>query len=317
MNKEPIIQDKIHLLMEETGCDQAEAELAMALAGYDLEKAIRTIGVLLRNIVVLKGKWLVPSKNLYGLLMVLVDTKRQNVLRVRAVVSYNPALYETAWGDDWYDFEKTLYAFRLLEGTLQQMTRGVEHHLSGWLEVEGGSVLGLLREPNVDPLGGMIRPVLGSFFSDGNVTLELARQEFNLEQFRHFKPRGDNAAPVTGEGRSAAPAPGESLLLSVDLQQDAEGVPAREVKTGDSVFALLTDGRDIAQYLSRLLGGRSDTGVKPLAVPVEEVRLEGNVARFQMRLSIGILGYAETGADSLLRVQRRSASRWWRRLIPF
>ena len=46
---EPIVQDKIHLLMEETGCDPGEAELALASAGYDLEKAVRTIARLLRR----------------------------------------------------------------------------------------------------------------------------------------------------------------------------------------------------------------------------------------------------------------------------
>src|ERR1041384_2732283 len=116
MSKEPVIQDKIHLLMEETGCDQGEAELAMTSAGYDLEKAIRTIGVLLRNIVVVKGKFLLPGKNLYGLIILIADTKRQSLFRIRAVVSYNPALYETPLETDWYDFEKGLYAFRLWEG---------------------------------------------------------------------------------------------------------------------------------------------------------------------------------------------------------
>src|SRR5438105_117543 len=110
------MDDKIRLLMEETGCDRGEAELALTVVGYDLERAISTIPSLLRHIVVLKAKFHVPTANLYGLFLIIADTKRKKLFRVKAVASYNPSLYETDITQDWYDFERKLYGFRLLEG---------------------------------------------------------------------------------------------------------------------------------------------------------------------------------------------------------
>jgi hypothetical protein len=97
MTADPVVPDKIRLLMEEASCDRAEAELAMSLAGFDLEKAIRTIGTLLRHIVVVKGKFVDATQNLYGLLILIADTRRDQFIRVRAVVSYNPALLKRRW----------------------------------------------------------------------------------------------------------------------------------------------------------------------------------------------------------------------------
>jgi hypothetical protein len=318
MSKEPIIQDKIHLLMEETGCEQGQAELAMASAGYDLEKAIRTIGVLLRHIVVVKGKFMLPSKNLYGLLILIADTKRQTLFRIRCVVSYNPALYETPLGGDWFDFEKALYAFRLWEGTLQQVTQTLERGFSEQLEKEvGAPCYDMLRQGDENRLRDCFRRIISDHFSGADMDIDLVHQELNLEQFRRFKSHEQDALPNSNGSRTHELGTGENLVLHVDLQQDPDGLPARKISTGDSVCVLLTDDRDIAQYLSKLMGGRSENGLKPLTAPVEGIRRENGTVHFQIRLSVGILGLAEAHHDSLLRVHKRSTPRWWQKWALF
>lgn len=311
-------QDKIHLLMEETGCDQGQAELAMTSAGYDLEKAIRTIGTLLRNIVVVKGKFHLPGKNLYGLVIFIADTRRQIFLRMRAVVSYNPALFETSLEEDWYDFERSLYAFRLWEGTLQRATQELERvFLERMGTGEGGALPDLLRDGRMDLLRERFERVVGGYFSEPAFTLELLREVLNLDQFRRLKSKEDDASPSAWISRPPDGGAGGTLLLNVDLEQDASGLPAREVQVGDSVYVLLTDGRDIAQYLSKLLGGRGEKGLKPMLVPVEEIREEEGVMRIQTRLSTGILGLAHVAPDNPLKIQRRAPLSWWRRWVPF
>jgi hypothetical protein len=298
--------------MEETGCDQGMAELAMAQARYNLEKAIRTIGTLLRNILVVKVKFMAPAKNFYGLLILIADTKRSVLLRIRAVVSYNPALFETPLAQDWDDFEKSLYAFRLWEGTIQQATQDLEHFFAErWGGAERSDLFGYLREEGTEHLLSFFQRGVSGFFTDEGLRMELAREELNWEQFRRLKLK-EEAAP---EEKGDAP-PGGGLRLNVDLEQASDGLPARQIKTGDSVFVLLTDGRDIAQYLSKLLGGSGPQGLKALPTPVEEIRAEGDTLQFQVRLSVGILGLAQVQPDSLLKVERRSAaSRWWQKLL--
>jgi len=47
----------------ETGCDRGEAELALEMCGYEVEKAVRQIPRLLRDICALKGKFVLPAAN--------------------------------------------------------------------------------------------------------------------------------------------------------------------------------------------------------------------------------------------------------------
>ena len=48
--------ENIKILMEDTGCNQQEAEQALELAGGNLEQAIINIGVMLKNITAYKAK---------------------------------------------------------------------------------------------------------------------------------------------------------------------------------------------------------------------------------------------------------------------
>ena len=61
------MKDKVTLLIEETGCDRSEAELALELCGYDLETAVQAVPRLFQNISVFKGRLHVRSESLYGL----------------------------------------------------------------------------------------------------------------------------------------------------------------------------------------------------------------------------------------------------------
>ena len=56
------MRDKVALLMDETGCDRAEAELALELCGYDLENAVAAVPRLFQNILVLKGRLRSPQE---------------------------------------------------------------------------------------------------------------------------------------------------------------------------------------------------------------------------------------------------------------
>jgi len=313
-SKEPAGQDKIHLLMEETGCDQGQAELALTSAGYDLERAIRTIATLLRDIVVARAKFLLPEKNIYGLLNLIADTRRRRFHRLRAVVSYNPALYETSLNLDWYEFEKCLYAFRLWEGTLQQITQELEQSLLPRLEREEG-VYDALREDRDGRFRERVAEMLAGFFAGAGVDLVMEREALSLDQYKRLRAR-DDVSTLSG---AAAPVPvgqGGNLLLDAGLEQDPDGIPAREVKPGDAVRVLLTDERDIAQYLSKLLGGRQGEDLRALTATVEETRREGEAVHFQIRLSAGIMGLAQAHAASLIHVQRARAVGWWRRWVP-
>jgi len=267
------MKDKVTLLIEETGCDRSEAELALELCGYDLETAVQAVPRLFQNISVFKGRLHVRSESLYGLWLVILDLKARSLLRARSVVSYNPAVFATDLSQHWFDFEARLYACRLWAGTLQGHSQEVEALLTGYFGSSEASHFykeGVaFRDRDFEPLSSALRSRLG-----GAVELETHQDVLDMGQFKELRPRSEEAlaahARRPGRGHRR---PGESpghLVLQVSVDPDPEGVPAGELSAGDMVYASINDPRDIAQYLARLFGagveGRSrDRG---LLVPV-------------------------------------------------
>jgi hypothetical protein len=246
--------------------------------------------------------------------VVLVDTRRLHLLRVRAVVSYNPALHETTLHQDWYDVERALYAFRLSEGALQQLSQDLEHILGDRWGGADERFLDWIREGEMENIHENAERLISAHLS-GETALSLEREELNLDQYRRVRREEFGNAGLPPSAPSSGGSAAENLTLKVELEAAPEGVPAVEVAPGDVVRALLVDERDIAQYLSRLLGGRGNEGLKALPAAVEEVVEEGGVLRFQLRLSGSILGVVRVPRESRVKVDRRGGDSWWRRLL--
>ncbi|MBL8023698.1 MAG: hypothetical protein JNK54_05380 [Elusimicrobia bacterium] len=351
VSEDPVLPDKIQLLMEEASCDRAEAELAMSLVGYDLEKAIRTIGTLLRHIVVVKGKFLEVSQNLHGLLLLIADTRREHFIRARAVVSYNPALFETGLTPHWYDFERSIYAARLGEGTLQHVSQDLERSYIERLETRRDDFFSALKSPEKRDLPAVLNDGFSASFPRG-VQSEFRPEVIDWNQFRRFPIKGEDrgslgASPPRGSGAGfskggGSPSEmahdekgkghdplswsepplenrlhgaGETLRIEMELVGDPNGPLASEVREGDRITVMLSDGRDIAHYIAKLFGAMNEKGPRPIDAPVETIQREKGRVRFYVRLSAGILGLAEVPETTPIRVSPREEESWWRRFL--
>jgi len=312
------MEDKIRLLMEETGCDRGEAELALTSTGFSLELAIRTIPTLLRNIVVLKARFQAVRQHFYGLFLVIADIKRNRLLRVRTVASYNPCLYEVTLERDWYDFEREVFSYRLMEGTHPSSTKDLETLLNDLWITDSGNFYFLLQSGEMGLLHQELVALLQKKLHWNDVRLELHREELNLAQFQLLRKDGGEAGasepPRLGfdEARSKLP-----LRVEVQLEEDPSGVLAEEMVIGDTAFSIISDERDIARYLARLLGGRSGEVFLALPTPVESLKRQADTLEFVVRLTTGIVGTVKVPLSSRLKVQRQANDSWWKRLISW
>ena len=301
-----MIPDNIALLMAETGCDQAEAELALEMCGYEVELAVKAIPRLLKNIVVLKGKFIAPELNQFGLLLVILNIKTRKLVRSRAVLSYNPAVYAVSLDRDWFEFEKHLYGCRLWEGSLQTESLEVEQSLAH--HFRAGAAAGAKDD---------ILSALKKLLRGQAVELKLKEDVLDLGQFQSLR---SDPAPA-GKARRASQAWKEQglLILKVSLEEDPAGIPAGELRAGDMVGAVIKDPRDIAQYLSKLFGGHSEAGPAPILAPVEAI--EGDAAGLlaRVRFSVGVCGDAVLPTDGRFKVVRGTGAQenvsWWRRFF--
>jgi hypothetical protein len=308
------VTDKVALLMEETGCERGEAELALEMCGFELEKAVKAVPRLLKNIVVLKGKFRLPQEHQFGLILAVLNLKSRAVLRTRAVVSFNPAVYGVSLAKDWFEFEKYLFGCRLWEGSLQAESQEIEQNLAAHFRTATGSPA-FSSEPGVD-VSAEVAGVLGPFFQGAAVDLNVRKEILDLGQFQSLGP--SEAAPARRPRRSTAGQEYEPLILKIGLDEDEAGVPAEELRAGDLVSARIVDTRDIAQYLSKLFGCYSEKGPQPVAAPIEAVESgeEGTLVR--VRMAVGVCGDAQVPPGKKLKVQRGQEQRpvpWWRRFF--
>lgn len=302
------MRDKVTLLMEETGCDRGEAELALELCGYDLESAVQAVPRLFQNIAVLKGRLLLRAESLYGLWLVILNLKDRTLLRARAVVSYNPAVFSSELDRHWFEFEGRLYACRLWVGTMQPRSQEIEGLLAEYFDsaraeafyAEGGGeqrALADLRESLETRLG--------------DVELQVQRDVLDMGQFREVQPR-----PEGRPRRRPSGSPGP-LVLKVALEPDPEGPAAGELKAGDLVYASIIDGRDIARYLARLFGAREGEETRPMQAPVEAIERQASGLLIRIRFSAGLCGDVLVPPDIRLRkgTRRTAPVSWWRKLL--
>lgn len=320
MASDPVLPDKIQLLMEEASCDRAEAELAMSLVGFDLEKAVRTIGALLRHIVVVKGKFVEAEQNLHGLLILIADTRREHFIRARAVVSYNPALYETVLAQHWFDFERCIYAARLGEGALQHVSQDLEKSFVERLEAKRADFFSGLKSPVQQDLSAVLNDGFAGSFPRG-VQSEFSPEVIDWNQFRRFPLKGEDRASLDPLGHTGDhPSEGrthhssETLRIQMDLVEDAQGVPVGDVREGDRISVVLADSRDIAHYLAKLFGALNENGPIPFDAPVESIQKSEGRVRLNVRLSAGVLGLSEAPDGFRVRLLPRESEGWWRRL---
>ncbi|MFA6030612.1 MAG: hypothetical protein WC969_12215 [Elusimicrobiota bacterium] len=310
------MKDKVALLMEETGCDRAEAELALELCSYDLQSAVQAVPRLFQNILVLKGRLRARHESLYGLWLAILNLKDRSLLRARAVVSYNPAVYTCDFDAHWFDFEGRLYACRLWAGTLQDLSQEAERLLAGFFDSSEAAPF-FSEKPKLGAaefarLQNALAPRLGE------AEVQARAELLDMGQFQEVLPAP--GARKTEPRRAHRPPPGGAsapLVLRIALEPAPEGVPAGELKAGDLVYTTITDGRDVAQYLAKLISTRVGEGSAPLPAPVEAIeRGRKGECHLRVRFSAGLCGDVTLPPDVRIKVTRRGArSPWWKRIF--
>ncbi len=109
------------------------------------------------------------------------------------------------------------------------------------------------------------------------------------------------------------------VILNIDLVvNNSPGVKAKNLRSGDVVYSLITDTRDIGQYLARLLGGITKDGSVPLATEIEKIFLDGEMIKLQVRFTPGIIGLTVLEQETRVKVWKKDKELvWWQKIVNF
>ncbi len=311
------MEDKVGILVEETGCDSAEAELALQMAGYEVSKALQVLASRLRNILVLKIKFRNLSDPKFGLALAVANIKTGEVLRSRAVVSFNPVVYIRTLEGYWFEFEKDLYARRFWEGSLQSESLELEGILSQYLR----QVLAQKSLEMNEALASRFETELGVAFgraiNSSKVEVKVKGEILSLGEFNSLRiPTGQKSMRRRGNHRDGQ----DHTVLKIGLEEDELGTLASEIKAGYMISAKILDSRDLAHYLWKIFGGYQDGVPIPVLAPVEAVEVVSSKIFLRVRFSLGVCGDASIPLEKKIKavrvlLKRPSSSSWWRRVL--
>lgn len=300
------MDEKILILMEETSCEQAEAELALELANYDLEKAIRTIRSILRNIIVIKGKFVIPESNLYGLFIMILNKRSETLIRLRCVTSYNPMICESDLSADWDQLERLIYRYRLIEGSVLSLAHNIEDHFYQAVISKKEKFYRSLDNKNLDKT----KEMLTENFPIGAPEMQIVTEEIYLADYQDGKNKTE---PEKSVSRDSVQPELTKISLEVKLYEDISGRKAVNLSKGDIVLAKITDSREVAKYLTKLLCSKDPTYIP---VSIEEIEYKDSKVEVHLHFTPRIIGVTKLKAHTRIKVVKEVSSPWWKKLVP-
>jgi hypothetical protein len=296
-------KDRLQLLIEETGCEQTEAEIALSLSG-NIEKAIYTIGFLLKFIIVFKIKLIFPKENIYGLIHIAINVKTHDILRFSMIFSHNPVIYEISANIDWFSFEKAIFSARLDAGAMENYTQTIEENLKLYAQQS-------IKETNViskEEISTMIK----TFFQPVTAEMEIVNEELNFTQFKKLPDYNTKQNEISFAGYDLG-----FVKLDVKILEDSNGKPAEKIAESDTVLSLITDKRDIAHYLAHLTGGRKNGIMIPLPAMVKKIYSKNNNFEIYLHYAPSITGLAKIKSGIKLKVLETKSQLWWKKITSW
>ncbi len=301
--------DNVKIIMEETGCDELQATLALQSAGNDLEKALKSVYNLVKNIIILKGKIKIQEINIYGLFIIIFHKTSKDIIRQAAIVSYNPEIYEISLDLSWDKFEKELYTWRLKEGALPEITQKLSQQIG--LEIRTNhrdTFFKFLNNNEKEEIKSILKTINEQILNNKISKIDLSFEELNLRQFK----LGCDTIPIYSERELLEKKQNDiginTIILETEIITNTRNgvIPITKIKKNDIILSRITDKRDIAQYLSKLLGGWEKEKSIPIRVTVEKIDQKDGYCEVITRFGPGVLGKAKISNNLKVKVLKPS-----------
>ncbi|MDR1086992.1 MAG: hypothetical protein LBL16_01955 [Endomicrobium sp.] len=297
-------KEYFQLLMEETGCKRSEAELALELSSNNFEKAITTIGFILKFITTFKMKIIFLKENIYGLIHIAVNIKTAEIARFSVTFSCNPTIYEITTNIDWFSYEKAIFSARLNSGVMETYTKETEEKLKTYIQKSLKELIVISPEN--------ISSILKTFFQPNDVYIEIENEELNLTQFKKLPDYSLNQNLISSSDYDLG-----FVKLDVKVLEDNDGKSVKKIAEGDTVLSIITDERDLTHYIAHLIGGIDDGKICPIPATVKKILHKDNDFEIYLNYTTSIVGLAKTKSSTKVKVLEPKHQLWWKKMLPW
>jgi hypothetical protein len=294
------------LLMEETGCDENEAQLALSLSNNNMRDAILKVSVLSKFISAFKVKILMPLENIYGLMHIIINKRSFTILRFNAVFSQNPSVHEISLDMDWFSFEKSIFSARLINGIMEDYTKNTESELKQYLEES----LEIAKFPSNDLIENFFRPII--------VKSSMITEDLNLSEFRQLPNYSDKKT----DDLSLNYKDSEVLKLESEICTDnKKGKILEQFKKEDMVLSMFSDKRDIAQYLTYMMKSyeyknSENDYMKVFPAYIKQIKpLENNLYEVWLQYTPNLIGYATVKSSDKLKLFKKESPSFLKNIL--
>jgi hypothetical protein len=299
-------------LVESTGCDRYLAGMLLKFTGWDLDGARRIIEAVPKDIFALKIKFITQITGFYGVAFFSYDEKKREMKRFIAVITDEKEIGRIDIEKHWSDFEEELYNYartNKIDGLK------VDQMKKRWTDDEFiskiANVLKVGRPVKAELLTNVLVDELYNIFTDTNIAVKFdieMTDAFELNKGKEQAQIGDirggelnpNEVDSEIERKNRVKRPDQSLVvLRVEpVLSPVSGVNIQDLEFGDEIQVRITDERDIADYLSELLGAKVDSIRVPVFTRIIEVKeLETGDRGVFTQFGPGILGMFKVPED--------------------
>ena len=241
------------ILIGELGCSPRAAERVLRLCEGNLNRAYKWLASKHRNIVILKIKFAARSTYTCGLMFMAVNVELKKILRYAVSISRSPYVYSEDLNEPWHEFENRIYTQRLSEEIIHEKTIAAAQALRSFFQEQDSLYFyGVFAGVNPVLIGESLRSLLRKLLNE-DIFFEFSKERISIFDFRRVQ--GDAG------GTPSRLASGDATIeLKVELLRGKKKfffrrAPAIEkVSPGALVFVRITDEREIAGYLARLIG---------------------------------------------------------------
>lgn len=261
--------------------EKKKIELALEMTGGDLEKAKKLVSGEIKDIAVLKGRFLEDDVSLFGAFIVFLNMETGALERVHSIITFDKELAKLTPYQKWPEFEAQIIDFQWKGKHLTSQTQDFKTNLENNYAFESqNTILEALKVNNEKKITEVIKKVLFTTLNLETVKLEMGIEYINQFMMKYEgkevieEGKKEKAEEGTEQKKDEYLKEGEALLDGVLVISPSKGINITQIQPGMAILVRLSDKTPQDKYFISMMNARDGKKIIPLTATVRHVNYD-------------------------------------------